>query len=143
MTPEALKLLIESDQEAAKYFEAGNDTSCAKRLSEIADPIRSPASADDLQRVASLSGGWARVVLASRESSQAPDEIKGVCITFVDWVKAGRVLDFDLPQVQAMIDGLIAAGVVTKEIADELSHLGTVPQIVTTNEVSALRVRVK
>lgn len=138
MTPSALKALIQSDQTALGHFTAGRDVQCAERCTQIAPTLRASVSADSIQRAASLSGAWAKIVLA-RESSDTPPENKGVCITFLDWIKAARPIDFDLPEVQQMLGGLVQAGLVTETQAGELSAMGNTPQVITTDEVSACR----
>tara|TARA_R110000822_G_scaffold98088_3_gene222063 strand:+ start:2382 stop:2810 length:429 start_codon:yes stop_codon:yes gene_type:complete len=124
MTPEQLKTLIESDATAAAAATAEDWVACADRSGIIAPTIRVPVSSSDVRREASLDGVWATMVLASRESSLATDEVKGICVTFIDWIDHSSTLDFDLPQVQAMAAGLVAAGICTQAQYDDLSALG-------------------
>jgi hypothetical protein len=124
MTPEELKILIESDATAAAAATAEDWVACAAQCGIIAPTIRVPVPSLDVRREASLSGVWATMVLASRESSAATDEVKGICITFIDWIDHSSTLDFDLPQVQAMAAGLVAAGICTQAQYDDLSALG-------------------
>ena len=138
MTPSELITLIQSDQTALDHFTAGRDAQCAERCSEIAPTLRKPVPADSIQRAASLSGSWAKIVIA-RESATTPDQIRGVCITFLDWIKASRPIDFDLSEVQQMLGGLVLSGLVTQQQAEELSAMGNTPQVITANEVSACR----
>jgi hypothetical protein len=124
MTPEELKILIESDATAAAAATAEDWVACAAQCGIIAPTIRVPVPSLDVRREASLSGVWATMVLASRESSAATDDVKGICITFIDWIDHSSTLDFDLPQVQAMAAGLVAAGICTQAQYDDLSALG-------------------
>ena len=124
MTPEELKILIESDATAAAAATAEDWVACAAQCGIIAPTIRVPVPSSDVRRESSLSGVWATMVLASRESSAATDEVKGICVTFVDWIDHSSTLDFDLPQVQAMAAGLVAAGICTQAQYDALSALG-------------------
>ena len=124
MTPEELKALIESDATAAAAATAEDWVACAAQCGIIAPTIRVPVPSLDVRREASLSGVWATMVLASRESSAATDEVKGICVTFIDWIDHSSTLDFDLPQVQAMAAGLVAAGICTQAQYDDLSALG-------------------
>jgi hypothetical protein len=134
MTPEQLKTLIESDATAAAAATAHDWAACATRCGIIAPTIRVPVPSSDVRREASLDGVWATMVLASRESSTATDQVKGTCITFVDWIKHSTTLDFDLPQVQAMASGLVAAGICTQAQYDALSALGDQSQAFTALE---------
>ena len=134
MTPEQLTTLIESDATAAAAATAEDWAACAAQCGAVAPTVRVPAPASDVRREASLSGVWATMALASRESSLATDEVKGICITFVDWIDHSSTLDFDLPQVQAMAAGLVAAGICTQAQYDDLSALGDQSQTFTALE---------
>ena len=124
MTPSELKTLIESDAAASASATADDWVACADRSGIIAPTVRVPVPSSDVRREASLDGVWATMALASRESSLATDEVKGICITFIDWIDHSSTLDFDLPQVQAMAAGLVAAGICTQAQYDDLSALG-------------------
>jgi hypothetical protein len=138
MTNAELKTLIESDAEALGHFAASRDQLCAERCSAIAPTIRVPVPAADIQYDASVNGVWAKITIA-RESAATPDEIKGICITFLDWIKSGRPIDFDMPEVQQMLGGLVLSELVTQEQADALDSQATVPQVITETQVSACR----
>ena len=103
--------------------------------------MRARALADDLQYYASVNGIWAKVRLAA-QSATAPDTIKGVCVTFIDWIEAGRPIDLDLPAVGAMLDAWVAATIVTAQQKAEILALGNKPQVVTALEVEFARTRI-
>ena len=128
MTPAELKTLIESDAAASASATADDWVACADRSGIIAPTVRVPVPSSDVRREASLNSVWATMVLAAREGSAAPDQIKGICITFVDWIDHSSTLDFDLPQVQAMAAGLVASGICTQAQYDALSALGNQSQ---------------
>jgi hypothetical protein len=138
MTTDELKALIESDQTASDHFAAGRDIQCAERCTEIAPTIREPVDGGLVQKIASINGVWAKIVLA-RESSETPAPIKGICITFLDWVRKDWRIDFDLPEVQAMLGGLIQSGLVTEQEVAVLDAAADTPQTITVDEVSACR----
>lgn len=136
MTPSELKTLIESDPAALSLYQAGRLAACADRCSVVAPPFRRSVEASEIQRHASLSGAWAKIVLA-RESDQTPSELRAVCITFLDWVAKDWPINFDLSQVQQMLGGLVQAGLVTSEQAAELTALGNYPQVFSTDDILA------
>jgi hypothetical protein len=138
MTTDELKALIESDQTARDHFAAGRDVQCAERCSVLAPTVRKPVPAADIQYDAAINGVWASITIA-RESAETPQQIKGICITFLDWIKSGRPIDFDMPQVQQMLGGLVLSGLVTQEQANALADRANTPQAITANEVSACR----
>lgn len=134
MTPAELKTLIESDQQALTHWNAGRHAACAVRCGDIAPTVRRLVTADEIQLHASRNGTWAKITLA-READDTPVQIKGVCITFLDWIKSGRAVDFDLPEVQQMVGGLIASTLVTQQQADELEAMADHLQTFTTDDV--------
>jgi hypothetical protein len=138
MTTEELKTLIQSDEEASEHFAASRDRLCAARCSAIAPTIRVPVSSADIQYSAAINGVWAGITIA-RESAETPQQIRGICITFLDWIKSGRPIDFDMLEVQQMLGGLVLSGLVTQEQADALDSQATVPQVITETQVSACR----
>jgi hypothetical protein len=134
MTPAELKTLIESDSEALTLWKAGRHAACAVRCSVIAPTVRRLVTADEIQLHASKNGTWAAITLA-RESSETPVLIKGVCITFLDWIKSGRAIDFDLSEVQQMVGGLIQSQLVSAEQAAQLDAMANEKQTFTTDDV--------
>jgi len=138
MTNEELKTLIESDAVALAHFVASRDQLCAERCSLIAPTIRVPVPAADIQYIAAVNGVWAKITIA-RESGDTPDEIKGICITFLDWVKSGRPIDFDMSEVVGMLAGLVAVGLVTSQQAIDMDAQATVGQTFSASQISACR----
>jgi hypothetical protein len=134
MTPSELKTLIESDAEALAYWTAGRHVVCAARCGEIAPTLRQPVDGGLVQKIASMNGVWAKITLA-RESSETPAPIKGICITFLDWVRKDWRIDFDLPEVQTMLGGLIQSGLVTEQEVAALDAAANVRQTFTTDDV--------
>jgi hypothetical protein len=134
MTTEELKTLIQSDEEASQYWADRRDAACAARCSVIAPPVRKPVPAADIQYDAALNGVWAGITIA-RESSETPQQVRGICITFLDWIKSGRPIDFDMPEVQQMLGGLVLSELVTQQQADALALRADTPQTFTTDDV--------
>ena len=62
-----------------------------------------------------------------------------MCITFLDWVKSGRPIDFDMAEVVGMLAGLVAVGLVTSQQAIDMDARATVAQVITSNQVSDCR----
>jgi hypothetical protein len=134
MTPSELKTLIESDAEASQCWADRRDAACASRCSVIAPVVRQPVDGGLIQKIASMNGVWAKITLA-RESAETPSQIKGICITFLDWVRKDWRIDFDLPEVQQMLGGLIQSGLVTEQEVAVLDAAANVPQTFTTDDV--------
>lgn len=142
MQPSELKTLIQSDADATALLKKGDDTGCAERCTAIAPPVRASVPARDVQREAALSGAWASIVLASRETSLASASIKGICVTFIDWIRSAESISLDLPQIAPMAAALIEAKVITQAQFDALSAMGDVRQTVTALDVEFVRTRI-
>jgi hypothetical protein len=134
VTPAELKTLIESDSEALAHWNAGRHAACAARCGEIAPTLRQPVDGGLVQKIASMNGVWAKIVLA-RESAETPPQIRGICITFLDWVRKDWRIDFDLPEVQTMLGGLVQSGLVTTGEVAALDAAANVQQTFTTDDV--------
>ncbi len=74
-------------------------------------------------------GVWAKLKLA-KDSSIAPDELKGLCISILDWIddSAGKIqtVDMDLPSVQYMLGGLVQAELATQEQVNAIIAMGSI-----------------
>ncbi len=134
MTPAELKTLIESDQESLAHWNAGRHDACAERCGAIASTLRQPVDGGLVQKIASMNGVWAKITLA-RESSETPAQIRGICLTFLDWIRKDWRIDFDLPEVQQMLGGLIQSGLVTPPEVASLDAAANVRQAFTTDDV--------
>jgi hypothetical protein len=134
MIPEELRSLIESDPEASAHYAAGRHAACAERCRVIAPAIRQPVDGGQIQKIASMNGVWAKITLA-RESAETPAQIKGICITFLDWVRKDWRIDFDFPEVQQMLGGLIQSGLVTEQEVSVLDSAANTPQTFTTDDI--------
>lgn len=135
MTPSELLTLIEGDTLANQLATAGDDAGCALRCIQIAPHVRVPVTADSLKYAAVTSLAWAKIKLA-RDNPNTPTELKIACISFIDWVDSGRTMNLDLPLVQGMLAGLIAAELVDRSVAEEMTASQSVPQVITANDVS-------
>jgi len=133
MNAAELKTLIEADQQALAFADVQSWGDCAERCMSIAPMVRRPVAAADIQYHAALTGVWAKITVA-RENDATPAEVKGVCITFLDWIKSGRAIDFDMSEVQQMLGGLILSGLVTQEQADALNATANTTETITPAE---------
>lgn len=137
MTPTELRTAILADPEAAAYAAAGRDSDCAVRLSAILPQWQRPVSNVDITRHGVLSGYWSAVVIAA-DSEQTPTQTRGLAIAAHAWISDTQATtDFSLPAVQAMLSGLVTAGLMTEAQQDELLTMSYQPRQVSADEVSA------
>ena len=139
MTPQEIKTLIDSDAAAAASFAAGNDNATAVRLSVIAPMVQRLVPNVDIKRHAILNNYWPAVVIAT-ESTNTVLQVRALAIGVGAWVNdVSATTDFDLPEVQAMMGGLVSAGLMTAEQQTSLIALASVPQVITPDQVSKAR----
>ena len=71
-------------------------------------------------------GYYAKIKIAACDST-IPVEVRGLCISVLAWIddQAGKIqhLDMDLASTHAMIQGLIASGILHQAQADSLDQL--------------------
>lgn len=71
-------------------------------------------------------GYYAQIKIAACDST-IPVDVRGLCISVLAWIddQAGKIqhLDMDLASTHAMIQGLIASGILTQAQADSLDQL--------------------
>lgn len=71
-------------------------------------------------------GYYAKIKIASDDST-IPVEVRGLCISVLAWIddQAGKIqsLDMDLASTHAMVQGLIASGILTQAQATSLDQL--------------------
>ena len=143
MTPQErlsyLLATIESDQSASLSYEAGNDNETAKRLSEIVPMVARLVPNVDIKRHAILNGYWPSVMIAS-EAMNANLQVRSLAISVAAWVNdVSATTDFSFPEVQAMMNGLVASGLMTAGQMTSLIALASVPQVIAPNDISAVR----
>jgi hypothetical protein len=75
-------------------------------------------------------GVWAKLKLA-KDNALAPDELKGLCISILDWIddSAGKIqtVDMDLPSVQYMLAGLVQAALATQDQVNAIIAMADTP----------------
>lgn len=102
------------------------DSEAAAAINAKTVDIRRLVSTWEIKQHAIENGYWATLVMY-RESDQTPSQVKGLAISVLDWIDdiSGKITqaDLDRPTVQAMISGLVAAGIATQQHADQLDAL--------------------
>lgn len=131
MTPAELKSLIESDVTAKGLATANEWRALADHCGPIAAIQHRTMPAKEMQRAASLSGFWGRCRLAADPTSGSPSEVRALAITFVDWVLAGFDIDLTLAELQPMVQGLVASGILTTDEFNAMMALTAQSQVFT------------
>lgn len=121
-----------TDELRKPEYQGKSDTAAADMVNAKTVDIRREVPTWIIKRHAIESGYWATIKL-TRESSQAPDEVRGLCLSVLDWIDdpSGKTanVDLDRPAVAAMLSALVSAGLVTQTLADEVDAMAdaTIP----------------
>lgn len=122
MTPEELAT-IKAEISKPEYAGKGD-----AEIAEMTVNTRRPIKAKAAQREAMLRGYWGKIRLAFAAGSTAPDAVKALAMSAYDYFTDEDFdeFDIDLPAVQAMVSGLVAAGLMTDDDRKSLIALGDV-----------------
>lgn len=137
VTDAALYAAIQADPTAAAFAATGCDASCAERLRAILPPVQGEVSARDLLVWGASSGARAVVEAHTTDATAIGSTTVGaVCLSVLDLIRFGGSLDTARPENQAMLAGLVTAGVFTQPQVDALNALGQSPAAVSADDVS-------
>lgn len=107
-----------ADELAKPEYAGLSDQEAADAINTKEVTVRRLVETWRVKQYAIEQGVWAKLKLA-KDSSLAPDELKGLCISILDWIddSAGKIqtVDMDLPSVQYMLGGLVQASLATQE----------------------------
>lgn len=114
-------------QELAKpEYQGKSDQEAADMVNAKTVQVRREVPTWQLKRHAIESGYWATIKL-TREASATPDEVKGLCLSVLDWIDdpSGKTqgVDLDRPAVAGMINSLVATGLISQSIAEQIDSM--------------------
>jgi hypothetical protein len=146
VTPEALKALIESDQQATVLINAGNDHACASRCSEIA-PVKNIPSPLTIMGILNLyqdNLALGAFVIATIKQVALENSVIGEMLPFMGpATQQDARPDFGLPAIrQALVTPVELGGIgLTQEQAAPILRAGESSQTITPLEVEFVRTR--
>jgi hypothetical protein len=146
VTPEALKTLIESDQQATVLINAGNDYACASRCSEIAPVLNTslPLSIMGILNLYQDNLALGGLVIATIKQVASVNPIIGEMLPFMGpSAHQTSMPDFGLPAIrQALVTPVEWGGIgLTQEQAAPILRAGESSQTITALEVEFVRTR--
>lgn len=130
--------MIASDDAATAMAEAGNDSGCAARISEISPKVMGVEKRISALTIMSAfadpsvgADAWGKLKAAAASSP--------VVALAVEFMGPGSVAGLNIAddRSQAMCDALCTAGVWTQAQCDTIKGLGLVAQAINVNDVSA------
>ncbi len=114
---------------AKPEYAAMTDQEAADAINAKTITVRRLVETWRVKQYAIEQGVWAKLKLA-KDSDLAPDELKGLCISILDWIddSAGKIqtVDMDLPSVQYMLAGLVQATLATQEQVNAILAMASV-----------------
>jgi hypothetical protein len=124
-----LKTELQTDptnQGYAPLLSAGNDSGVAAQLNIKQFSARAPIKTVDIKRHAIQNGYWAALKGAAAAHPDA--QVRGAATCAIDYASDTRLetMDLDLPASQAMLNGLVAAGLISTAQHDELVAMGNI-----------------
>lgn len=134
MTDSELYTLIQSDPDAKRKADIGDDSGCAARCSIIAPTIRQPVDAGRLMDAFMSLGIWQRLEAAAPPGSVDPPA--STARTMMTRLSQSRPVDLDNPAVQAIVADCIAHSLMTQAEAAALSSLADTPETISPSQVS-------
>ena len=141
MTPEALKTLIESDQQATALINAGNDWDCAIRCSQIAPKIRVSLLLTERGLYNRLGPMAAETLL--QKLLQYTGSYTSLVHRVLSWLKPSEGgSDFGDPAMITFLSLLLAENKsISQAEFDAVSNLSIISQTITPLEVEFVRTR--
>lgn len=146
MTPQELKQLIESDAEATRLMEQGNDWACAARCSEIA-PVKTTSSPLTIMGLLNLYQDnlslGAFVIATIKQVAQVNPVIAEMLPFMGPATQQDARPDFGLPAIrQALVTPVEQGGIgLTPEQAAPILRSGETKQTITALEVEQVRIQ--
>lgn len=115
-----------TDELRKPEYAGKSDQEAADMVNAKTVQVRREVPTWQLKRHAIESGYWATIKL-TREASATPDEVKGLCLSVLDWIDdpSGKTqgVDLDRPAVAGMINALVATGLITHSIAEQIDSM--------------------
>lgn len=109
-------------------YDSLSDTEAAELISSKKITIRTLVPTWKIKQHSIENGYYAKIALASIDTT-IPIEVRALAISVLAWVNdpAIQTCDLDLATVKIMVNGLVNSGMMTEEMASELSSLADTP----------------
>jgi hypothetical protein len=132
-----LQELIESDSVAKAFADEGNDVECAKRCSEIAEPVLTGVSYTEKMLYKTLGPLMAETIMQKLEGfAEAEQPYSPIVKRAVKWLSPSEGgLEFDAT-VRGLLDALTAGGLFTTEESNALKTIGQQQPTYSASEVA-------
>ena len=115
---------ILSDELSKPQYAGLTDQQAAGAINAKTVNVEQTVAIHKLKEYAIVNGIWPKLKAGQASSNQ---QVAALCVSVLDWVDDPRIstLDVNKPEVQAMLDGLVAAGIMTANNKAEVIAMGS------------------
>ncbi len=115
---------ILSDELSKPQYASMTDQQAADAVNAKTVSVEQTVQIHKVKEYAILSGIWPK--LKAGQASSIP-QVAALCVSVLDWVDDPRIstLDVNKPEVQAMLDGLVSAGIMSASNKADVVAMGS------------------
>jgi len=115
---------ILSDELSRPQYASLSDQQAADAINAKAVAIHQTVQIHKVKEYAIINGIWPK--LKAGQASSNP-QVAALCVSVLDWVDDPRIstLDVNKPEVQAMLDGLVASGIMSASNKADVVAMGS------------------
>jgi hypothetical protein len=115
---------ILSDELSKPQYASMTDQQAADAINAKTVTVQQTVAIHKLKEYAILSGIWPKLKAGQANSNPL---VAALCVSVLDWVDDPRIstLDVNKPEVQAMLDGLVASGIMSASNKADVVAMGS------------------
>jgi hypothetical protein len=115
---------ILSDELSKPQYASLSDQAAADAINAKTVTVQQTVAIHKLKEYAIINGIWPKLKVG--QASSIP-QVAALCVSVLDWVDDPRIstLDVNKPEVQAMLDGLVSAGIMSSSNKADVVAMGS------------------
>ena len=115
---------ILSDELSKPQYASLSDQAAADAINAKTVTVQQTVAIHKLKEYAIINGIWPKLKAGQANSNP---QVAALCVSVLDWVDDPRIstLDVNKPEVQAMLDGLVSAGIMSASNKADVVAMGS------------------
>ena len=115
---------ILSDELSKPQYASMTDQQAADAINAKTVTVQQTVAIHKLKEYAIINGIWPKLKVGQASSNP---QVAALCVSVLDWVDDPRIstLDVNKPEVQAMLDGLVSAGIMSASNKADVVTMGS------------------
>jgi hypothetical protein len=115
---------ILSDELSKPQYASMTDQQAADAINAKTVTVQQTVAIHKLKEYAIINGIWPKLKVGQASSNP---QVAALCVSVLDWVDDPRIstLDVNKPEVQAMLDGLVSAGIMSSSNKADVVAMGS------------------